>query len=201
MEINNNIEINNNEQKHIIINNILIMLSERNILDKNKLTEIYDSIKNNINNSSIIDISHNDKNILINFIDIKISSIKKIENLDNIIDNNKINIFIVNYIQTKIWEKLISYNIEIFYKHELMINLIDHELIPEHKLLNNEEKTTFMSKYTNDLENLPKIKIYDPISRYYNAKINDIFRITRPSITSGYSIFYRVVINSSLPEI
>ena len=82
-----------------------------------------------------------------------------------------------------------------------MINLIDHDIVPEHNLLSIEEKNDFKKIYDNDVSNLPKILLYDPISRYYNSKIGDIFRIKRPNISSGYSIFYRVVVNGSLPEI
>ena len=41
---------------------------------------------------------------------------------------------------------------------------------------------------------MPKINFSDPIARYYNAKIEDVFRIIRPSPTSGKSIFYRRVV-------
>ena len=36
------------------------------------------------------------------------------------------------------------------------------------------------------------------MARYYNAKVGDIFRIIRPSLTSGLSIFYRRVQTGNL---
>ena len=36
------------------------------------------------------------------------------------------------------------------------------------------------------------------MSRYYGAKIGDIFRIIRPSMTAGKNIFYRRVVKGSL---
>ena len=39
------------------------------------------------------------------------------------------------------------------------------------------------------------------VARYYNAKVNDIFKILRPNITSGYSVFYRVVVNGKIDNL
>jgi len=194
--------INRFSQKKIICRNVLIMMSERKLLDKDKIDSIYNTIIKKINELSYFECKlNNNKNLLVHFIDIKITSIKKIDNIDKIINNKKYNIFIINNIQNKIWEQLISYNIEVFYNYEFMINLIDHDIVPEHKLLSKEEENDFIKLYNNEISNLPKILLYDPISRYYNSKIGDIFRIKRPNISSGYSIFYRVVVNGSLPEI
>jgi DNA-directed RNA polymerase subunit H (RpoH/RPB5) len=42
-----------------------------------------------------------------------------------------------------------------------------------------------------------KILLTDMMVRYYGAKIGDIFRIIRPSMTSGKNVFYRRVVNGS----
>ena len=178
------------------------MISERKLLDKDKIEETYNNIIKKINELSYFELKlNNNKNLLVNFIDAKITSIKKIDNIDKIIINNKYNIFIINSIQNKIWEQLINYNIEVFYNFEFMVNIIDHDIVPEHQLLLEKEKKEFIEMYENELSNLPKILLYDPISRYYNSKVGDIFRIKRPNISSGYSIFYRIVINGPLPEV
>jgi DNA-directed RNA polymerase subunit H (RpoH/RPB5) len=36
------------------------------------------------------------------------------------------------------------------------------------------------------------------MARYYHGKVGDIFKIVRPSIVAGKSIFYRKVIHGSL---
>jgi DNA-directed RNA polymerase subunit H (RpoH/RPB5) len=36
------------------------------------------------------------------------------------------------------------------------------------------------------------------MARYYNAKVGNIFKIIRPSLSSGTSIFYRRVMHGSL---
>jgi len=197
-----NKEINRISQKKIICRNVLNMISERKLLNKDKIEETYNILIKKINELSYFEFKlNNNKNLLVNFIDAKITSIKKIDNIDKIIINNKHNIFIINSIQNKIWEQLINYDIEVFYNFEFMINIIDHDIVPEHQLLLEKEKEEFIKMYENELSNLPKILLYDPISRYYNSKIGDIFRIKRPNISSGYSIFYRIVVNGPLPEI
>jgi DNA-directed RNA polymerase subunit H (RpoH/RPB5) len=48
------------------------------------------------------------------------------------------------------------------------------------------------------LKELGRIHSTDMMARYYGAKINDVFRIERPNINSGISIYYRVVIPGNL---
>ena len=41
---------------------------------------------------------------------------------------------------------------------------------------------------------MKKILVNDPIARFYGAKVGDLFKIIRPSVTSGKEIDYRMVI-------
>jgi DNA-directed RNA polymerase I, II, and III subunit RPABC1 len=52
-----------------------------------------------------------------------------------------------------------------------------------------------MEEYLVKPKELPRIYSYDPIARYYYAKNGDVFRIERPSLTSGISVVYRLVVN------
>ena len=61
--------------------------------------------------------------------------------------------------------------------------------------LGKDEKEELLKKF-NEIE-LAKIQITDMQSRYYGAKIGDIFKIVRPSITAGRNIFYRRVVNGN----
>ena len=200
--LNENLLINNENQNKIIILNLLKMISNRNLINSDNINSIFDKITKNNQKITNFDIDIIDnKKLYIYFINFKISSIKKIDYIDKILeDKNNKYVFIVNDIQNKIWETLIENEIEIFYRFELMINLIDHNIIPKHELLKNKDKENFINLNKSDLNKLPRIFKYDPISRYYNAQIGDIFRILRPSITSGYSIIYRIVVNGPLPE-
>lgn len=103
---------------------------------------------------------------------------------------------ILNYIN----EIKNKYNIDlqIFTIENLQINILKHELQPKFILLSNEETASFLSKNKWKEKELPKIKLDDPISRYYNAKEGQIFKIIRKSMvgrnkTSSQGIFYRIV--------
>lgn len=196
-----NKSINSINQKKIICKNILHMFSERKLLEKNNIEKIYNNIIKSDKELSTFEIKLLDNKILsVNFIEFKITSLKKIDNIEKIINNGKHNLFVIKNIQKKIWEQLINYNIEVFFKYELMVNIIDHELVPEHTILTEEENKELHKSYICTNKQLPKIQIYDIISRYYNAKLKDVFKIKRKNISSGYSIYYRVVIPGSLPD-
>ena len=68
--------------------------------------------------------------------------------------------------------------------------------IPEHRLLNVSDKNELLNKFAE--HELAKINVHEIMSRYYNAKIGDIFHIIRPSYTAGKSIFYRRVVNGTI---
>ena len=82
---------------------------------------------------------------------------------------------------------------EVFFEKDLMINLIDHELVPKHILLSKEEQDKVREEYDIALSKNNIITFSDNIARYYNAKPKQMFRIIRPSETSGQVIAYRVV--------
>ena len=75
-----------------------------------------------------------------------------------------------------------------------MINLVDYKYTPQHILLNDEEKQQLLEEYNIPFNKYPKIFLSDPVAKYYNARIHDVFKIIRPSPVSGVSIYYRYVI-------
>jgi len=103
---------------------------------------------------------------------------------------------ILNYIN-EIKNKF-NIDLQIFTIENLQINILKHELQPKFILLSNEETISFLDKKKWKANELPKIKLDDPISRYYNAKEGQIFKIIRKSMvgrnkTSSQGIFYRIV--------
>jgi DNA-directed RNA polymerase subunit H (RpoH/RPB5) len=85
--------------------------------------------------------------------------------------------------------------LEAFSHSELAFDKTKHILQPKFILLNDKEKEELLKTLDTKKENLQKILIYDPMAKYYGAKIGDIFRIIRPSPTSGINPnVYRVVI-------
>lgn len=87
-------------------------------------------------------------------------------------------------------------NAELFTIYNFLEDIPAKEFIPEHILLNQDEKKELLEAF--GINELGRIYSTDIMARYYGAKINDIFRIIRPNISSGTAIYYRVVIPGSL---
>ena len=75
--------------------------------------------------------------------------------------------------------------IEIFYFDNMVFNIIKHVLVPRHELLDDEETTLFFQKFG---KKVPHIKKSDKVCRYYNGKIDQVFRIYRKK-----ELYYRIV--------
>ncbi|NIA02924.1 MAG: DNA-directed RNA polymerase subunit H [Nitrospirae bacterium] len=73
-------------------------------------------------------------------------------------------------------------------------SLLNHQLVPEHILLPDNEANQVLKKYDIEKEQLPKIKITDPVIVEINAQVGDIIKIIRKSQTAGEAEFYRLVI-------
>jgi DNA-directed RNA polymerase subunit H (RpoH/RPB5) len=193
-----NVEYNSKEITQIIIENVLKMLERRKLIKSwdaefKKLSDIY--------SNNIFEININDKTkysiYLINN-STKINSIVQGTPLDEYLSSN-INvhkIIIIRDAARKVIKQVSEYkNAEIFFESEMLEDIPAKVFIPEHQLLNEDEKKELLAKFS-EVE-LARILSTDMMSRYYAAKVGDIFRIIRPSFTAGKNIFYRRVVNGS----
>jgi len=77
------------------------------------------------------------------------------------------------------------------------IDVLRHELVPEHIILSDKEAKEVLEKYNVTIDQLPKIFDTDPVVRAIGAKPGQIIKIIRKSPTAKKSVAYRVVIESS----
>jgi DNA-directed RNA polymerase subunit H (RpoH/RPB5) len=74
------------------------------------------------------------------------------------------------------------------------IDVLGHELVPKHEVLTEEEKKEVLERYKVSEFQLPKILASDPAARVIGAKVGDVIKITRESLTAGKTIAYRLVV-------
>lgn len=71
---------------------------------------------------------------------------------------------------------------------------MEHELVPNFRILSEEEKKEVLEKFNITEEKLPKILSSDPVVKKIEAKVGDVLEINRKSEVAGESVYYRFVI-------
>ena len=191
-----NIEMKNAEVFDTILLNIGKMFITRGYTDKLLPSDIIKEIHLN----KVANFTLDTKKISINILnqDVKnISSNSPIdEYLSKSIDTHKF--IIVKNFAKKTYKQINSEykNCEIFFFHEFLEDIPSKLYIPKHTLIINDDRIEILKTFA--LREFGKIYSTDMMARYFGAKINDIFRIERPNINSGISIYYRIVIQGNL---
>jgi len=74
------------------------------------------------------------------------------------------------------------------------VSIPEHELVPKHEIAGEEEVAELLDTYKIRKEQLPKIKLSDPVIKERKAEVDDVVRITRRSEVAGKALSYRLVI-------
>lgn len=70
----------------------------------------------------------------------------------------------------------------------------EHIYVPKHEILSEEEAQELLGRLHATPEQLPYIRVTDPVIRELGAKPGQILKITRRSETAGESVYYRYVV-------
>ena len=79
--------------------------------------------------------------------------------------------------------------------HRLQFNILNHSMVPKHKILREEEKDLVIKKFNIINDNIPEISRFDPVAQVIGIRPGEYCQITRPSKTSITSEFYRICSN------
>jgi DNA-directed RNA polymerase subunit H (RpoH/RPB5) len=193
-----NLEYDQTEKTQIILQNICKMLNDRKLVINSN--DLYNNIKN-IGENLEIGINYEQKSYAIKIIYNSITTIKDSNDIDKFLDKySKYHKFIViTSVSKKAYKQFNDYpQTEVFQEIELMVNVLEHDLQPKFRLLTKQEVDEYFDTFQNKKREMPRILDSDPVSRYFCAKIGNIFEIVRPSITSGESVSYRIVVQGNL---
>lgn len=192
------VEKNTEDIRKTVLTNVVKMLTERKIYPSESLDTRIKTVLSISSDDMIYEIGK-DPVYLCKIINHKISAINKSYGLIDFIEHNaSINkIIIVKDINTKVINHVENINgdkTEIFLEKELMINIVEHILVPKHIVLNEEEANEVLETYLIKKSNMPKILVTDPMAKYYNMKAGMVCKIIRPSDKAGQVPFYRYCI-------
>ncbi|MFT4890570.1 MAG: DNA-directed RNA polymerase subunit H [Halobacteriales archaeon] len=74
-----------------------------------------------------------------------------------------------------------------------MVDVSQHELVPEHTVVDEADVDEVLAEYNVDRTDLPKIKRTDP-ALPDDAEVGDVIRIVRDSRTTDQAVVYRLVV-------
>ena len=81
----------------------------------------------------------------------------------------------------------------IFCINELLYNVLDHAMVPPHRIISEDEKKELFKSYNiTDESQLPDINRFDPVARVLGCRPGNIVEIIRPSKTSISARYYRL---------
>ncbi|MDY6768839.1 MAG: DNA-directed RNA polymerase subunit H [Candidatus Nanohaloarchaea archaeon] len=74
------------------------------------------------------------------------------------------------------------------------MDVAEHELVPRHEVMGEDEVEELLDEYDITKEELPQIKQGDAALDDLETEVGDVVRIERDSPTAGETTYYRVVV-------
>lgn len=74
------------------------------------------------------------------------------------------------------------------------LNVLEHAMVPDHKIMSEDEVSELLARYNITTEQLPKIYHDDPAVKEIGANADDVIRIIRASHTAGRAEAFRLVV-------
>ena len=79
---------------------------------------------------------------------------------------------------------------------QLQFNLLEHDMVPKHSRMTEEEVKEFKTKYNISNDNqIPEISRFDPVAQAIGLRPNEYCKIVRSSKTAINGNYYRVCVN------
>lgn len=193
------VQLNNKEVNQTIVTNILKLLERREII--NSWETEYKKLTDDLDTKTSFEVLLSDKTKCgIYIVNAKLTTIVSGTPLDQYLSNNIDihKIIVIKEVLKKVVKQIMHEykNAEFFFESEMLEDIPSKDIIPKHEIMKTDEKKELLTKYSE--AELSRILSTDIMCRYYGGKVGDIFKITRPSYTAGYSIFYRKVVVGSL---
>jgi DNA-directed RNA polymerase subunit H len=93
-----------------------------------------------------------------------------------------------------VWEKE-GYFITVLSIKRLQFNILNHVLVPPHRIISVEEEKDVMKRYNiTEKTQLPDISRFDPVAQVIGIRPGQICEIKRPSKTAVKAPYYRVCV-------
>ena len=159
-----------------VLENVVKMLINRNVLDKSKEVAHREKLATKIDHNLmfLIKSDYGKDDYLLKFFTQKLTTINKIPGINDLFSQNKkVNkIIVVRDASVKAKKQFLEFDqTEIFDEKDLMIDKVSHFLVPHHRVLSGEESAEFLKEYNLTRKELAKIKLNDPIARYYKMQV------------------------------
>ncbi len=189
------------EKNTIIINNIVLMLSNRIYIDANKDKHPLLNYQNTVNN--VTDrgdnvytlVADNGNTYAIKIIYQKIMSTGKQSVISEFVkehENSKKIIIATDY-NNKTSEFVTKNNAQIFKEGFMLRDIMSQDDQPTIELLSPKEMELVRKEYNISLHTTPKVTRSDAIVKYFGLKKGDYIRVIESSSTSGLIVSYEVV--------